>query len=82
MRRPFSFGMIILTAGIAGCASQSNDSRPCLCRGGTPNLVAELSLRDDPYGAQRLGDRVYLAYERLMASWSNDYLLDCYLDRD
>ena len=82
MSRRFWCGTITLAAATAGCASQSNNSRPCLCRGGSPNLVAELSLRDDLFGAERFSDRVYLAYQRLTASWSNEYLLDCYLDRD
>ena len=82
MKRTIRYSVIILVAAAAGCASQSNDSRPCLCRGGTPNVFADLSLRDDPFGADRLAQRVSTAYQQMVSSWTNDYLLDCYLDRD
>ena len=73
--------LFALAAG--GCAGGSGAARDCLCHGRTPpNLVAELSISDDPFGAEALGDRVSLAYEKLTGHWSDYTIWDCYVDRE
>ena len=69
--------------GAGGCAGGPGAARDCLCHGRTPpNLVAELSIQDDPFGAEALGQRVYLAYQNIAGHWSDYTIWDCYVDRE